>query len=115
MILSLNGKLVLDYIIGYGLIAIAVLVVGTVVLGLVWGIVDSFLVPRKLEAARREYEALYITHGYAAKEMCPHRIVDFTQTGIPDVFVATNKWCKICGKDLGPATLHKSIFGNSWR
>lgn len=100
----------LGYLIGCGLVALAALVVGASL----WALVDYMLAPRKLDAARKEYEALYIAHGYAAKEMCSHRIVQFSQAGTPDVFVATTKWCKVCGKDLGPATLVKSIFGDGW-
>ena len=57
----------------------------------------------KLEAARREYEQLVIKHDViGARELCSHKFVRVTQHDMGAV-TFTNKWCRTCGKDLGPA------------
>lgn len=70
---------------------------------------------RQLQAYRKEYDELEQKYGYIrAREHCPHRAFTFSQTGIPGVVTMTTKWCKICGKDLGPAHLKESVWGNRW-
>jgi hypothetical protein len=70
---------------------------------------------RQLQAYRKEYDELEQKYGYVrAREHCPHRAFTFSQTGIPGVVTMTTKWCKICGKDLGPAHLKESPWGNRW-
>lgn len=69
---------------------------------------------KKLQAARKEYDELYIKYGYSAREHCPHKVLEITLADM-GVVTFTNKWCKVCKKDLGPAKLKKSfIFGNRW-
>ena len=69
----------------------------------------------KLSAARAEYEEIQKKYHTAdAREYCPHRLVEFGQTGVSGVVTMTTKWCRVCGKYLGPATLKTSIFGNKW-
>lgn len=77
-------------------------------------VVCAILNRRKLDAARREYQDIQTKHGYSAREHCPHRVIEVVDTDYI-VFTASNKWCKICGKDLGPAKLKKSfLWGNRW-
>jgi hypothetical protein len=81
-------------------------IVGHVVSNMEW---------KKLKAAENEYLEIAKNYGSVnAREHCPHRIVEFSQTGIVGVVTLTTKWCKICGKNLGPAKLKESIFGNRW-
>lgn len=68
---------------------------------------------RRLQLARDEYSEIQKEFGYSAREHCPHRFFSLSQTDY-GVVTATDKWCKVCGKDLGPAKLKKSIFGNGW-
>lgn len=74
---------------------------------------DKLIADRRLRIAREEYDEIQRKHPYDAREHCPHKIFQISQTDYV-VFIATNKWCKVCGKDLGPAKLKKSIFGNRW-
>lgn len=70
---------------------------------------------RQLQAFRKEYDELLKKYGYAqAREHCQHGAVTFSQTGVPGVVTMTRKWCKLCGKDLGPAHLKESVWGNRW-
>ena len=70
---------------------------------------------KRRQAARREFNELIDRHGYQhARDLCPHRITTFGQTGIPGAVTCTTKWCAVCGKYLGPAKLKTSIFGNHW-
>jgi ABC-type multidrug transport system fused ATPase/permease subunit len=68
---------------------------------------------RRLRAARDEYDEIQKKHLYDAQEHCPHRLFALSQKDI-GVIIMTDKWCKVCGKYLGPATLKRSIFGNKW-
>lgn len=68
---------------------------------------------RRLQRARAEYTEIQSRYGYSAREHCPHRFFSLSQKDI-GVIAMTDKWCKICGKQLGPATLRKSVFGNQW-
>jgi len=74
---------------------------------------DKIFKDRRLRIARDEYSEIEREHGHGAREHCPHRVFQISQIDYV-VFVATNKWCKVCGKDLGPAKFKKSIFGNRW-
>jgi hypothetical protein len=66
----------------------------------------------KLSAARSEYAVIVEKYGAsAARDHCPHRVLEFAQTGVPGVITTTTKWCKVCGKHLGSAQLKTSIFG----
>jgi len=70
---------------------------------------------KKLEIARAEYFEIEKKYGYiAGREHCPHRVVEFGQTGVPGVVTMTTKWCQVCRKKLGAAKLKTSIFGNRW-
>lgn len=100
----------IGYVIIYGAIALVGLFVAAVIYAGVAYIMDG----RKLEAAWKEYDALVLEHGSNAREFCPHRVVEFGQTGVPGVVTMTTKWCKTCKKHLGSAKLVESIFGNSW-
>lgn len=77
------------------------------------GIATMIWKSNKLQMARKEYDEILKTYGYSAHEHCPHKVFEITQTNM-GVVTFTNKWCKVCGKDLGPAKLKKSIFGNGW-
>jgi hypothetical protein len=90
---------------------IALFIVGAVV-----GAVVDRILRKKLKSARAEYEQIEKEYGYNAREHCPHRLVEFGQTGVPGVVTMTTKWCKVCGKYLGSAKLKKSIesLGVSW-
>ncbi|HUR38992.1 MAG TPA: hypothetical protein VM222_05840 [Planctomycetota bacterium] len=77
------------------------------------GIVESILAHRKLEAAIREYQELQVKHGASSKDHCPHRVFTIGQTDYV-VLTATDKWCKVCGKHLGTATLKKGFWKNRW-
>jgi hypothetical protein len=71
---------------------------------------------KKLKAAEKEYREIVQKYGSInAREHCPHKVVQFGQTGVPGVVTVTTKWCKVCGKNLGSATLKTSIFGNKWK
>ena len=37
-----------------------------------------------------------------------------TTVGGKPVLTATDKWCKVCGKHLGVATLKKGFWSNRW-
>lgn len=100
----------IGYVIVYGAIALAALFIGALVYGGVAYIMES----RKLNAAWKEYDALQLRHGSDVRDVCPHRVVVIGQSGVPGVVTMTNKWCKTCKKDLGPAKLVESIFGNRW-
>ena len=86
---------------------------------IVVGIVDKISRNRewkKLQNAREEYAEIEKKYGHInSREHCPHKMVAFGQTGVPGVVTMTTKWCKVCGKNLGPATLKTSIFGNKWK
>ena len=69
---------------------------------------------RKLAAAWREYDEILRAHGSQAKELCPHRLVEFGQTGVAGVVTMTTKWCRTCKKHLGAAKLVESFWGNRW-
>jgi len=70
---------------------------------------------KKLRAARQEYLEIEQKYGYAgAREHCPHKVIEIGQTGVPGVVTVTSKWCRVCGKNLGPATLKTSILRNRW-
>ena len=98
------------HVVIYAGVGLVVLLVAAIPFAAIRAILDR----RKLDAARREYQDIQIEHGYAAKEHCPHRIIVVGHTGYI-VFTASNKWCKVCGKDLGPAKLKRSfLWGNSW-
>ncbi len=94
----------------YALIALAVLFV----CGLLWALVAYINEQRKLTAAFREYDEIVEKYGYDAKEHCPHRVIQFGQTGVAGVVTVTTKWCKTCGKHLGSAKLVESVWGNRW-
>ena len=69
----------------------------------------------KLEVARKEYVEIEKQYGsIRGRDHCPHKVVSFGQTGVPGVVTMTTKWCKVCGKNLGPAKLKTSMFGNRW-
>jgi hypothetical protein len=71
---------------------------------------------KKLKAAEKEYSEIVKKYGSInGREHCPHRVVQFGQTGVPGVVTVTIKWCKVCGKNLGSATLKTSIFGSKWK
>jgi hypothetical protein len=44
---------------------------------------------------------------YASSRQCDHKFFTLGQTGVPGVITLTTKWCKVCGKNLGPAKLVK--------
>jgi hypothetical protein len=70
---------------------------------------------KNLDAAYKEYDEILKKYGLInAPEHCPHRFIQFGQTGVSGVATMTTKWCKICHKYLGPAKLKTSIFGNRW-
>ena len=70
---------------------------------------------KKLGDAFKEYDELVEKYGYLkAREYCPHKVIEFGQTGIPGVVTTTTKWCKVCHAYIGPAKLKTSIFGNRW-
>lgn len=98
----------IGYVIFYGALALVALFIGA----LIYTGVSYFIESRKLAAAWKEYDDLLRTHG--SGDLCPHRIFIFGQSGVPGVVVMTNKWCVTCKKDLGPAKLVESIFGNRW-
>ena len=68
---------------------------------------------RTLAAAVLEYQELQIKHGSSARDHCPHRVFTVGQTDYV-VLTATDKWCKVCGKHLGAATLKKGFWKNRW-
>ena len=126
-IVNVLGVIVAVIVVGSILLFLGVSVVefflaNTVLLWIVGAILAFFILVavgmsfkgHKLESARKEYDKLLQTHGYDAREHCLHKVVQFSQQDF-GVVSFTNKWCSVCGKDLGPATLKKSIFGNSWR
>jgi hypothetical protein len=76
-------------------------------------IVGAILDRRKLAAAVREFQDLQVKHGYSARDHCPHRVFTVGHTDYV-VLTASDKWCRVCGKHLGSATLKKSIWGNRW-
>jgi hypothetical protein len=67
----------------------------------------------QLRSAQREFHEIERTHGHSARDHCPHRLFTLSQKDL-GVIAITDKWCKVCGKHLGPATLRKSVFGNKW-
>ena len=67
-----------------------------------------------IDPAVKVVDGIRAVHTYDAREHCPHRLFTLSQTGVPGVITVTNKWCRVCGKDLGPARLKKSLFGNQW-
>lgn len=69
---------------------------------------------KTLELAREEYRTIQIEHPYNSQENCPHRLVSLSQSEVPGIMTMTDKWCKVCGKHLGPAKLRRSIFGDKW-
>jgi hypothetical protein len=85
------------------------------VCGLLWGLIAYLREQRALSASWREYRDLQDRYGDEAKERCPHRVVEFGQTGVAGVVTMTTKWCKTCRKHLGSAELVESIWGNYWR
>lgn len=100
----------IGYVIIYGAIALAALFIGSMIYAGVAYVMES----RKFDAAWKEYDALLREHGSSARDFCPHRVVVIGQSGVPGVVTMTNKWCKTCKRDLGPAKLVESIFGNGW-
>lgn len=94
----------------YGVLAFGAFLV----VSCIWGLIAYFQEQRKLTAAWREYDELVYKHGYDAKEHCPHRVVEFGQTGVAGVITMTTKWCKTCKKHLGSAKLVESFWGNRW-
>jgi hypothetical protein len=82
-------------------------------LGLVAWVIEEALSARRIQKARDQYYELQKVHLYNARDYCPHRFISLSQTDA-GVMTMTDKWCKICGKHLGPAKLKKSIFGNKW-
>ena len=90
-------------------------VIGGLILVLILNKIISDIEYRRLAAARREYGEIEKQYGHiTGREHCPHKVVQFGQTGTAGVITLTTKWCKVCGKNLGPATLKKSFFGNRW-
>lgn len=85
------------------------------VCGLIWGLIAYIKEQRALSAAWREYCDLQNRYGDEAKEHCPHRVIEFGQTGVAGVVTVTTKWCKTCRKHLGSAKLVESMWGNYWR
>src|SRR4030042_544668 len=84
---------------------------------IVWvvGIISASREHKKLQEARKEYTEIEKQYGYLeGREHCPHKYIEFSQTGITGVVTTTTKWCKVCGKHLGAARLKTSIFGNKW-
>ena len=76
-------------------------------------ITGNIVIGRRLRRAQDEYYKLQREFGYDAKNQCPHRLFTISQKDI-GVFTMTDKWCRVCGKHLGPAKLNKSIFGKKW-
>jgi hypothetical protein len=100
-------------------VVVTVVLVGVacfVVLLVAWipvAIISAILDRRKFAAAVREFQDLQVKHGSSAKDHCPHRVFTVGHTDYV-VLTASDKWCKVCGKHLGSATLKKSIWGNRW-
>lgn len=90
-------------------------VLGFIALAVVITVIRSNRNAARLNAARREYEKNeYALGKNAARAQCKHEFIQFGQTGVPGVITLTTKWCRVCRKDLGPAKLKESIFGNHW-
>lgn len=89
-------------------------VLGSIVLFVaVVALISKIYGDRRLQVARDEYSEIQKEYGYNAREHCPHRFFSHSQTDA-GVMTMTDKWCKVCGKHLGPAKLKTSIFGNRW-
>jgi len=104
-----NVAAVVTTVVLVGAACFAVLLVAWIPIAIISAIVNR----RKLAAAVREFQELYVLHGYSAKNHCPHRMFTVGHTDYV-VLTASDKWCKVCGKHLGAATLKKSIWGNRW-
>jgi hypothetical protein len=118
-VLSILGSIILYLFFGGIIIAsfynmTLLYILGSIVLFIiVVVIIDKFFRDRRLQTAREEYYEIQKEHGYNAREYCPHRLFSLSQTDA-GVMTMTDKWCKVCGKHLGPATLKRSIFGKKW-
>ena len=91
-------------------LAFLILMVVLTIIGL---IVKGFQ-DRKDYAAKQEIQKIQREHPFDYEERCPHRAFEIGQTGVQGLIVLTTKWCKYCGKSLGPAKLKWSIFGRRW-
>jgi hypothetical protein len=90
-------------------------VFGFIALVVVITVIRSNRKSTKLKEARDEYgKNEYALGKDAARAQCKHEFIQFGQTGVPGVITLTTKWCLVCRKDLGPAKLKESIFGNHW-
>lgn len=118
-ILSILGSIVLYLFVGGIIIAsfynmTLLYILGSIILIFIAVmIIANYFGDRRLQSAREEYYEIQKEHGYNAREHCPHRFFSLTQKDA-GVMTMTDKWCKVCGKHLGPATLKRSIFGNKW-
>jgi hypothetical protein len=118
-ILGVIGSLILYFIVGGIIIAsfynmTLLYILGSIILFLAAvTIIDKIFRDRRLQTAREEYCEIQKEHGYNAREHCPHRFFPLSQADA-GVMTMTDKWCKVCGKHLGPAKLKTSIFGNRW-
>lgn len=118
-VLSILGSIILYLFVGGIIIAsfykmTLLYILGSIILIIiVVMIIGNYLGDRRLQSAREEYYEIQKEHGYNAREHCPHRLFSLSQTDA-GVMTMTDKWCKVCGKHLGPATLKRSIFGNKW-
>jgi hypothetical protein len=73
-------------------------IVALLILAWIWALFDG----KKREDALREHDKMIQTHGYyAARELCSHKRIQLTQQDF-GVITFTTKWCKVCGKNLGP-------------
>jgi hypothetical protein len=89
-------------------------VLGSIILFVaVVALIGKIYSDRRLQIARDEYSDIQKEYGYNAREHCPHRFLSLSQNDV-GVITMTDKWCKVCGKHLGPAKLKRSIFGNRW-
>lgn len=100
----------IGYVVVYGALALVAFLVGSAAyVGIAYVMKE-----RELDAAWKEYDALIGKYGSKARDFCPHRVVEFGQTGVAGVVTMTTKWCKTCKKHLGSAKLVESFFGNRW-
>lgn len=60
------------------------------------GVLDS----AKLRKARAQYARVQREHGNNAPYYCPHSFVKLSRDGAAGV---GHKWCRVCGKHIGPA------------
>jgi len=105
-IVNILGVVVAVVVIGsivlfLGISAVELVVANTVLLWIVCSIIALLILAwilssfngKRLEDARRKYRD--------APELCLHKKVQFTQQDL-GVITFTTKWCKVCGKNLGP-------------